>query len=155
MKQDDLISLLDRSNFLFMREISEPEENSLRLVVEEAIVDSWATTPVDIPRRFSGLQKGASPIRSTDSCKVFELRWHRYIAYLVTEEMAGSAGSYKEEKFIGNLFRTYTRSHFLDHLSRDTGGHAEPIVHHKVVCQNHLIDVASYDQPIVTLLPRT
>jgi hypothetical protein len=32
----------------------------------------------------------------------------------------------------------------LDHLSRDTAGHFEPILHYKVICQMHLIDVASY-----------
>ena len=51
-----------------------------------------------------------------------------------------------------NLLRVYTKSHFLAFLSRDTGGHIEPILHYKLVCLNHLIDVASYSPPEVRLL---
>jgi len=32
-----LLSLFDQAKYLFLRHISEPEENSLRLVVEEAL----------------------------------------------------------------------------------------------------------------------
>jgi hypothetical protein len=153
LDQNEIISLLDQAKYLYLRQISEPEENSLRLVVEEAIADRSATAPVpDQSTPFADILKDASPIRSTDKCKTFELRWTRYIAYLVTEEVAGSGGSYEEEIYAGNLFRVYTKSHFLDHLSRDTGGHPEPILHYKLICQNHLIDIASYNPPEVRLL---
>jgi len=42
------------------------------------------------------------------------------------------AGKYDDETFDGNLFRIYTKSHFLDHLGRDTGGHTEAIRHYKL-----------------------
>ena len=56
----------------------------------------------------------------------------------------GSGARDEEEVYSGNLLRVYTKSRFLDHLSRDTAGHFEPILHYKVICQMHLIDVASY-----------
>jgi hypothetical protein len=44
MQEDaGLLSLLNQAKYLFLRHISEPEENSLRLVVEEAIADRTET----------------------------------------------------------------------------------------------------------------
>jgi hypothetical protein len=151
--QHELISLLNQAKYLYLRHLSEPEENSLRLVVEEAVADRTETVSTPDPvSPFAEIRKGASPIKSVEGCRAFELEWTRYVAYLVTEEVVGSGGSYAEETFTGNLFRVYTRSHFLDHLSRDTGGHTEPILHYKLICLNHLIDVASYSPPEVRLL---
>ena len=96
--------------------------------------------------------KDASPIEATADCRVFELTWKRYVAYLVTEEMVGSCGGYNDERFSGKLLRVYTKSHFLDHLARDTGGHTEVIRHYKITCLNHLIDVAAYLPPEIRLV---
>jgi hypothetical protein len=45
--------------------------------------------------------------------------------YLYLRETFGatSCGHSDDEIFSGKLFRVYTKSHFLDHLARDTGGH--------------------------------
>jgi hypothetical protein len=64
-----------------------------------------------------------------------------------TEECVGSCGQYDDEVFTGSVFRVDTKSHFLEHLGRDTGGHTEEIFHFKLTCLNHLIDVAAYAPP--------
>lgn len=152
-QEDELISLLNQAKYLYLRQISEFEDNSLRIIVGEAMADRSETGPARDPTSlFAEILKDASPIRSTDKCKTFELQWSRYVAYLVTEEIVGSGGDHEEEIYTGNLFRVYTKSHFLDHLSRNTGGHIEPIVHYKLVCLSHLIDVASYSPPEIRLL---
>jgi hypothetical protein len=152
LAEDEVISLLNQARYLFLRHISEPEDNSLRLVVEEAIADRTETVSTPDPASpFAELRKGAAPIKSAEGCRTFELHWGRYVAYLVTEEGVGSGGSYEDEVHTGNLLRVYTKSHFLDHLARDTGGHFEPILHYKLICQNHFIDVASYSPPEVRL----
>jgi hypothetical protein len=151
--EDEIVSLLNEAKYLLLRDISEPEENSLRLVVEEAIADHTQTISTPDPTGpFAELRKGSWPIKAVEGCRRFELQWSRYVAYLVTEEIVGSGGSYEDEVYTGNLLRQYTKSHFLDYLSRDTGGHFEPILHYKLVCQNHLIDVAAYSPPEVRLL---
>jgi hypothetical protein len=151
--EEEIISLLNQAKYLRLRHISEPEDNSLRLVVEEAIADSTETVLTPDPAGpFAEIRKGASPIKSVEGCRTFELQWSRYVAYLVTEEGVGSGGSDEDEVYTGKLFRVYTKSHFLDHLSRDAGGHIEPILHYKLICQNHLIDVASYSPPEGRLL---
>jgi hypothetical protein len=150
--EEEIISLLNQVRYLRLRQISEPEDNSLCLVVEEAIADPTETVSTPDPASpFAELRKGAAPIKSVEGCRAFELQWSRYVAYLVTEEGVGSGGSDEDEVYTGKLLRVYSKSHFLDHLARDTGGHFEPILHYKLICQNHLIDVASYSPPEVRL----
>ena len=141
---------LDSAQHLYLRELNEPRDNSLRLVVQEAVANRDGAVPSrpGLPTTKE-LWVGCSPIESTESCRTFELRWERCAAYLVTEECVGSCGQYDDEVFTGRLFRVYTKSHFLEHLARDTGGHTEGIVHYKLTCLNHLIDVAAYGPPEV------
>lgn len=137
---------LNSAKYLYLRELSEPQDNSLRLVVQEAVVNPAGSTRSSHPElpELEEILKGSSPIESTDGCRTFELMWKRYVAYLVTEECVGSCGQDADEIYTGNLLRVYTKSHFLEHLSRDTGGHTEAILHYKLTCLNHLIDVAAY-----------
>jgi hypothetical protein len=142
------LDFLDSAKYLYLKELTEPRDNSLRLVVQEAVVNPGGLVrPHPELPELRQLLRGASPIESTDSCRTFELTWKRYVAYLVTEECVGSCGHYDDEMYSGNVFRVYTKSHFLEHLSRDTGGHTESILHFKLTCLNHLVDVAAYTVP--------
>ena len=104
---------LDLVKYLYLRGLSEPRDNSLRLVVQEAIVnpDGVVRPHPELPE-LAELSRSASPIGSTDTCRTFELTWKRYVAYLVTEECVGSCGQYDDEVFTGRLFRVYTKVAF-------------------------------------------
>jgi len=143
--------------YLYLRELSEPRDNSLRITVEEAVSNTSrvATADPTLLPELQNLMKDAHPIETTDSCRTFEMTWKRYVAYLVTEECVGSCGKYDDETFQGKLFRLYTKSHFLDHLLRDTGAHTEPILHYKLICLNHLVDIAAYASPEVRVISPT
>jgi hypothetical protein len=125
----------------------------LRLVVQEAIENRLAPAhvPGDNPE-LDEILKRSWPIESVQGCKTFELTWSRYAAYLVTEELIGSVGRDDDETYTGRLFRVYTKSHFLDHLARDTGGHVGPVQHYKLICLNHLIDIGSYAPPDIRVI---
>lgn len=72
----------------------------------------------------------------------------------MTEELVGSnaANAYADEIYTGQILRVYSKSHFLDHVMRDTGGHIQEILHYKLICLNHLIDVVSYHPPYVEIV---
>jgi hypothetical protein len=142
---------LDSAKYLYLRELSEPHDNCLRLVVQEAVVNPASSIRSSHPElpELDEILRGGSPIESTDACRTFQLTWKRYVAYLVTEECVGSCGQDGDEIYTGKLFRVYSKSHFLDHLARDTGGHTGTILHFKLTCLNHLIDVAAYAPPEV------
>jgi len=74
---------LESAKYLYLRELSEPRDNSLRLVVQEAVVNpaGLVRSHPELPE-LEGILKGASPIESTENCRSFELIWKRYVAYL-------------------------------------------------------------------------
>ena len=153
MLGDPGLESLNSLKYLYLRELSEPRDNSLRIVVEEAVDNRSApsSVPTNLPE-LTEILRDAWPIESVEGCKSFQLSWNRYAAYLVTEELVGSNGSYQDEAYIGRLLRVYIKSHFLEHLARDTGGHLEPLRHYKLVCLNHIIDVVSYAPPEIRLI---
>jgi len=153
-------SELDSVHYLYLRELAEPRDNSLRLVVEEAVVNRLVTgspevNPELLSPELASILNHSSPIEPVEGCRVCEIYWKHYAAYLVTEESVGSnaATGYDDECYTGRLLRVYSKSHFLDHLARDTGGHIEPVQHYKLICLNHLIDVAAYAPPEVRVRP--
>src|SRR5438105_2300001 len=100
------ISLLDASEYLYLRKLSEPVDNSLIIVVEQAVggrAQSDTALLKESPG-LAGLLKGARAIETMAGCMRFQLHWKRYVAYLVTEEAAGSCGKYTDEKYTGRFF---------------------------------------------------
>ncbi len=156
MSDTPALDSLNLVKYLYLHQLSEPRDNSIRLVVEEATDTGTTSSSLqsDLPE-IADILRTARTIEVAKDCKTFELHWNNYVAYLVTEEMVGSCGNYKDEIFAGKLFRTYTKSHFLDHLARDTGAHTQPIQHYKITCMNHIIDVASYAPPEVRVIDPT
>lgn len=159
MFADNPFDRLNAVKFVYLRELSEPRDNSLRLVVEEAVENRFGVAQLSSPElagkpELAKLLRDAWPIESVEGCKTFELYWKHYAAYLVTEELVGSnaVGGYDDEVFSGKILRVYSKSHFLDHLARDTGGHLDSIQHYKLVCLNHLIDVAAYAPPEIQVI---
>ncbi len=152
------IRQLNSVRYIYLREISELDKrtfNSLRIIVEEAVVNEAAVEFSDRPE-LANILAGAHPIESVEGCKIFQLSWTHYLAYLVTEELVGSnaRNGYDDEVYSGKILRIYAKSHFLDHIMRDTGGHIQEVLHYKLICLDHLIDVVSYYPPEVTLLTR-
>ena len=156
---DEKLSLLDDAKHLYLRDICEPRDNALRLVVQEAVVN-YAKAGSHLEAngfaaevlQETGTLENAHPIESTGACRTFELRWNHYVAYLVTEECVGGCGEYADEVYRGKLLRRYSKSHFLEHLARDTGGHNGVLQHYKLICLNHLIDVASEEPPEIQII---
>jgi hypothetical protein len=159
MADSTVIEQLNSVKYLYLREIVEPDKkafNTLRIIVEEAIINYGGTIPSTLSERpeLREALKTAHPIELVEGCKLFQLDWKHYVAYLVTEEPVGSNASrgYGDESYEGRLLRLYSKSHFLDHIARNTGGHIEDVLHYKLICLDHLIDIASYRAPEVTLI---
>ncbi len=151
----DLSARINSAKHLFLRSLTESGINQLHLVIEEAVVNEakrGKMEPSALPESLSFLRESSAPIESTDGCLAFRLYWKRYAAYLVTEECVGSCGDYADEVFEGDRLRRYSRSHFLDHLARDTGAHSRPLIHFKIICENHLVDVAAEDLPEIEIV---
>jgi len=154
-----LPALFDRVNAcasLFLRSINEMGINQVEIIIEEAVVNEalrGKMDPTQLPSELSFLLDSAAPIESVPGCQAFRLYWKGYAAYLVTEECVGSCGHFEDEVFEGDRLRIYSKSHFLDHLARDTGAHGE-LIHYKITCENHLVDIAAEEPPVIEAIPR-
>jgi len=135
---------IDSCKWLFLRELSEPEENSLRVVVEEARADG---PPEDIVI-LGKLIRGTRPIESVEGCRLFELVWPSYVAYSVRNESFTSWDD--SEQWEGKLFRRYSKFHFLDFVARGTLATEQypgPLRHWCLVCFRHIVDVVGCEEP--------
>jgi hypothetical protein len=135
---------LDTCASLFLREISEPRQNSLRLLIEEAEV-----MPEELTIRFAGTEIGnGHPVRSTPNSRLFEIVWDNYVAYSVTNESYATPS--ESEEFSGRFARLYSKSHFLDYVSRATFACSQypgPLQHIGIVSECHIIDIVSTGPP--------
>ena len=140
---------LDRCKYLFLSGISEPEENSLRIVVQEGLCAGAAET-LNIGS-FS--IENVLPIDVTSNSRTFILFWPNYISYAVRNESYCAWD--KEETWKGSGFRIYTKSKFLTFVENATFASEDypgPFRHYSVLCANHLIDIASQNPPIIQII---
>ncbi len=137
---------LDTCASLYLREISEPKQNTLRLLIEEAEV-----MPEEVAIRFAGTDLGKGHlVRSTASSRLFEIVWDNYVAYSVTNESFATPS--ESEEFSGRFARSYSKSHFLDYISHATFASNEypgALQHVGIVSEEHIIDVISTEPPRV------
>jgi hypothetical protein len=140
---------LDFCKYLYLHSISEPETNSLRLVLSEGVVLDRPETIVIGNAEIAGVR----PVEVTETSRHFEVVWDSYISFAVRDESYCTWD--KAEKWTGSAFRVYSKSKFLDFVASGTLASADypgPFVHYEVVCSDHIIDVASEHPPIVRRL---
>ena len=140
---------IDSCGFLFLRWITELDYQQLRLVIEEGRSSAESTT-LDI-----GGTKITDAYRVKATGRHFEITWEDYIAYCVRNESYCSADKY-EEIAVGKKLCIYSKSHFLDYISRTTSASSEypgPFQHYCIICEDHVIDVVSIHSPQIQELP--
>lgn len=133
---------MDACDDLDLVKIEEPGLNSLRLVIAELAPSLRSDTP---PPPV----EGAHLIEHGSRDRLFEVRWSRYVSYNVLNE--SYAGWQTAEEYVGNSFRLYAKSHYLDFLKTAPNiGHLAPDYKHwRILCVNHIIDVAAGVEPNV------
>lgn len=140
---------LDTCASLYLREISEPSQNRLRLLIEEALV-----MPQEVTVKFAGTEiANCHLVRSTADSRLFEIIWDNYVAYSVANESYSTRN--ESEEFSGRFARLYGKSHFLDYISVATLASTEcpgPLRHVQLVCECNIIDVVSIKFPQVNQL---
>ena len=148
----ELTRIIDSCYTIFVDEISEPEQNVLRLVLQEAEM-----SPETVSHKIGGtIIENLHPVEPTGRSRTLELMWKRYIAYSVTNESFASPDDDSEVRVSGRLLRTYSKSHFLDFVSHATIANEQypgPSTHFCVVSENHVIDVVSTQMPEIQILP--
>jgi hypothetical protein len=130
---------------LFLTEIGEPSENTLRIVVAEGVLGS--PSPID----FGGVDFGEGrPIEITGESLRFELSWDTYVAYVVRNESFWKAEP-QEPQIVNQLERRFD-SAFLEFVSKTTfadDDYPGPLQHWALSTLRHCVDVVSVQPPRV------
>ncbi len=144
-----MIDQIDKHKWLYLTAIGEPEDNTLRLVIEEARSDKNLQ-----PTKIGDLDLGkTSRIVSDAKCFAYELIFEWYVAYSVRDE---SYTQFDEtEVRTGQSACVYTKSKFLDYARSSTFATDEypgPITHYGFNCLNHIVDVAALEEPNIKVI---
>lgn len=131
---------------LFLLELTEPTENSLKVVVGESSVGE----PQDL--KIEGTEfvmHGVSPVKHLPSNRVFTITWETYVTYAVTNE---SWAVYdKSGPREGRLFVRFADSSLLRWMTEKTWEDDSPRKHWQINCENHVVDVVSIVEPVITV----
>jgi hypothetical protein len=149
----DTRAVIDECDYLFLREIGQPDDNTVRVIIQEAAAEG--TSSSDRPVEFVELLRDARQIISLPHHRTFEIVWPSFVAYCVTNESFSTPDANDEHRVSGNMFRVYSRSHFLEHVARSTIATNEypgPLQHIRLVCLNHIVDVVSTESPQIRTL---
>ena len=153
MPENPLFEKFNECSYLYLREISEPRDHSLRLVVEEAKAGGGRKAT-----RFGYAKPmGLSTIQPTSGSRSFEVLFNSVIEYLVTN--VSDAAAHPGDNYEGTLLRIYSNSQFLDSVRGRMKADAEnpgAFQHYAVICLDRIVDVVSTQPPVLAdLLPKT
>lgn len=133
---------------LFLTEIGEPAEKSLRIVVAEGVLGQ--TSPI----KFDATDLGEGrPIEVTNESRHFELNWDYYVAYAVRNESFWKAEP-QEPQMVNQLCRRVD-SAFLEFVSTTTfadSNYPGPLQHWALSTLTHCVDVVSVQPPRIQQL---
>jgi hypothetical protein len=142
------MSIIPASQFsVFLESLHEPEDNALLLKIAEA--KEIAAEKHDLIIGSHTLSD-LTPIRVTPDSRRFQLFWESYVAYSVRNESFALADKNDPEfrgVFVERSTSTYLR--FIEETTFATSVFQKPMRHWQVNCQNHCIDVVSFDEPSV------
>ena len=140
---------LDGHAYLFLNGIEEAGHNGLRLVVQVGALSADVKNIQIGGSVISGLRQ----VSVGESGPEYEITFASYIAYAVRNESYVSHD--KEEAWAGKSFRVYSKSRFLDFVRSATFASPDypgTFAHCSLVCQDHVVDIASVSQPKVERL---
>jgi hypothetical protein len=129
--------------WIFLTDLDEPKENSLRVAVAEAIT-IMPKEEVSAPASLR------APITITSDSRRFELVWTDYVAYSVRNESFAQLA--KDRPSAAGVFferRTSAYLKFLEETTFATSVMQKPMRHWEITCLNHFVDVVSFSEPII------
>ena len=135
---------LDRQKNLLLTKIFEPEENSLYLEISVPRIDSAKELAVN------GINLGLAREIIDDHENIYKIHFPTYIGYSVINESFDDLEASKNYR--GNEVKIYDDSVFLDYLNTETFATVDypgKFFHYKIITLNHIINIASQEEPII------
>lgn len=139
--------LMQWKGYLFLDKIVEPETNSMRISINRASVRSKSE---DV--RFEEYTiNDVYPIEIDKTLPVIHIEFDSYVSYSVFDESFHFVN--QDDEFMGNSVRLFTKSTYLDFISKGTIAldvySYKKLFHYQIVCLDHIIDIVSFDKPTI------
>ncbi|NOG26128.1 hypothetical protein HL291_00550 [Lysinibacillus fusiformis] len=139
--------LMQWKGYLFLDNIVEPGTNSLRISIHRASISSKGEDVSFDENTFNDVH----PIEIDKTLPVIHLEFETYVAYSVFDESFHFVN--QEDDFLGNSVRIFTKSTYLDFISKGTIAldiySYKELFHYQIVCLDHIIDIVSFDKPTI------
>lgn len=136
---------------LFLADLNDNEDNSLRITVCGAVKESGkkAYSGKNYGKAVEKILKNSVGI-SPDYSVIYEVTFENYVGYSVRNESHTMWDN--SEKFEGRFFRIYSKSRYLDYIANAAPFAAERFdyAHYGICLGNHIIDVVSCTEPVIT-----
>ncbi|MDQ3291313.1 MAG: hypothetical protein M3Q05_08495 [Bacteroidota bacterium] len=139
---------INEARNIIATDLFEPEENTLHFIL---IIGLVSDTPIDIHINGGRINK-AYEVSYDGSNNRYKIYFDSYICYSVINESYEQLGGVS---FSGNKIRVYADSNFLNYVKADTfatNKYPEEFKHFAFITQNHIINVASVEEPIIEKL---
>lgn len=139
----------------FMTSLSESGDNELTIRLAPSFAgDIGCGVAEELDPQLRKILSDARPLLPDKKCG-YEIIFDRYIIYQIRNESFFSGSP--EDKFSGQFLRIYQKSFLLDNLSiitdaqilNDGGFYPAKWAHYGIVTLNHIIDIISFNNPIV------
>ncbi|MEE5991869.1 MAG: hypothetical protein V3G42_01365 [Oscillospiraceae bacterium] len=141
----------------FLLELHDNPDNELSLKIALPTIGEPLTEDalVNSPAKVGEILKKSIPIEP-DETQIYQIVFPSYITYLMRNESYCSLDPYEVKE--GTHFTIYTKSRLLDTLQTFTDCqtlsdgtlYPYPWKHYGIITNNHVIDVISGDEPIIT-----
>ncbi|MCQ6280059.1 hypothetical protein [Bacillus sp. EB600] len=144
--------LMELKGYFYLHSLFEHETNSLRIFIERCKV-SQRSEDIEIGEHII---TEAFPIEVDEELPLLQIEFDSYVSYNIINESFTVLDNY--EIFEGNAFRIFKKSRYLDFINKGTivtdVFPEEQFVHYEIACLDHIIDIISFDEPIVTEIKR-
>jgi hypothetical protein len=144
----DYKDLIKFKGYIYLHSLLEPDTNSLRIFIERCKV-SHQSEDIIIGEQTIG---EAFPIEVDEELQIIQIDFDSYVSYTIINESFTLLDEY--EIFEGNSFRIFKKSRYLDFIDKGTIAKGifpeDSYKHYEIASLNHIIDVISFDEPIIT-----
>ncbi|TSJ40256.1 hypothetical protein FO440_10860 [Mucilaginibacter corticis] len=87
--------------------------------------------------------------------KEYSIRFESYASYAVINEIYTNTDSNDYEEWVGRLFCIYSKSNYLDYIRKDANAEGyhnfeRQLKHYAFYCLNHIVHVATFNEPVIT-----
>jgi hypothetical protein len=134
---------INRIQYVFLNSLEEPRDNALTIIIDAGKAANYEEDTI---------VGKARPVVIEEDCPQYEIRFdNAYVTYQVSNE--SFAFNNESDQYEGKVIRVYSRSAYMDYTLQHTFANdifPDRMKHYSIVCQNHVIDVIAFGEPVIT-----